>query len=231
MGGPPCSRLPRRRLGRGGRRAPHRLGGAQLEGGRQGHGPVQLRRRPGPLGPRRFHAGGQPAHLGLRVELRRVGRRDGGQGEPAHAEAGAPELGGGGHQRPVQLDRLPDAGLAQRGSDDPGRQGARVGRQRRSRQATRCSTCSTAAARRSASCRRPRRSSCSTTSASRRSSTARRRTTASGPTSTPRTSPSGGASARTSAPWSAPSPRSCSSTRGARRWAPRCSPASGRGRS
>ena len=117
-----------------GRRAADGLGRAQLEGGRQGHRPLQLRRRPGPLGPRRLHAGGQPAHLGLRVELRRPGRHHGGQGEPAHAQAGAPELGGGGHQRAVQLDRLPHARLAQRGPHDPGRQGARVGRQRRPRQ-------------------------------------------------------------------------------------------------
>ena len=48
------------------------LGGAQLEAGRQGRRPLQLRRRPGPLGPRRLHAGGQPAHLGLRVQLRRA---------------------------------------------------------------------------------------------------------------------------------------------------------------
>ena len=231
MGGPPCARLPRRRLGRGGRGAPHRLGGAQLEGGRQGHGPVQLRRRPGPLGPRRLHAGGQPAHLGLRVELRRAGRRDGGQGEPAHAQAGAPELGGGGHQRTVQLDRLPDAGLAQRGPDDPGRQGARVGRQRWPRQLRRAARAQRGrdadrrrvVAREGQAAQRPRRRG--------RHRPQGGRTTASGPTSTPRTSPSGGASARTSAPWWAPSPRSSSSTRGARRWAPPCSPASGRGRS
>ena len=102
--------------------------------GRQGHRPLQLRRRPGPLGARRLDAGGQPAHLGLRDELRRPGRHHARQGQPAHAEAGAPELGGGGHQRAVQLDRLPHAGLAQRGAHEPGRQGARVGRQRRPRQ-------------------------------------------------------------------------------------------------
>jgi crotonyl-CoA reductase len=43
---------------------------------------------------------------------------------------------------------------------------------------------------------------------------------------TPRTSRSGGASARTSGRWWAASPTSSSSTRGARLWAPRCSPAS-----
>ena len=99
LGGAPRARLPRGRLGRRRRRPADGLGGAQLEGGRQGHRPLQLRRRPGPLGPRRLHAGGQPAHLGLRVELRRPGRHHRGQGEPAHAQAGAPELGGGGRQR------------------------------------------------------------------------------------------------------------------------------------
>ena len=101
---------------------------------------------------------------------------------------GPPELGGGGGQRPVQLDRLPHAGVAQRGPHEAGRQGARLGGQRRPRRLRRASTCSTAAARPSAWCPRPRRWSCSTTSASRRSSTARRPATGSGPTSTPRTS-------------------------------------------
>ena len=76
----------------------------------------------------------EPAHLGLRDELRRAGRPHGGQGQPAHAQADPPQLGGGGRQRPVQLDRLPHAGLAQRGPHDPGRQGAGLGGQRRARQ-------------------------------------------------------------------------------------------------
>ena len=50
-GGPPCPRLPRGRLRRLGGGAAHGLGRAQLEAGRQGHRPLQLRRRPGPLGP------------------------------------------------------------------------------------------------------------------------------------------------------------------------------------
>ena len=50
------SRLPRRRLRRVGRRAAGRLGGAQLEAGRPGHRPLQPRRRPGPVGPRRLDA-------------------------------------------------------------------------------------------------------------------------------------------------------------------------------
>ena len=61
-----------------------------------GSRPLQLRRRPGPVGPRRLDARRQPAHLGLRDELRRPGRPHRGQGQPAHAQAGPPHLGGGG---------------------------------------------------------------------------------------------------------------------------------------
>ena len=57
--------------------------------GRQGRRALQLRRRPGPLRPRRLHAGGQPAHLGLRVELRGPGRPRRGEGQPAHAQGRA----------------------------------------------------------------------------------------------------------------------------------------------
>ena len=82
---------------------------------------------------------------------------------------------------------------------------------------------------RSAWCRRPTRSGCSTSSGSSTSSTGGPRATASGPTSTPRTRASGVASARRSASWPAPTPTSSSSTRAARRWARRCSSASGAG--
>ena len=114
--------------------------GAQLGARRQGRRALQLRRRPGPLGPRRLDAGGQPAHLGLRDQLRRAGRPGGREGQPAHAQSHPPELGGGGHQRPVQLDRLPDARVAQRRRDEAGRPGPRLGRQRRPRAATPSST-------------------------------------------------------------------------------------------
>ena len=57
-----------------GRRAAGRLGGAQLEAGRPGHRALQLRRRPGPVRARRLDAGDQPAHLGLRDQLRRPRR-------------------------------------------------------------------------------------------------------------------------------------------------------------
>ena len=83
-----------------------------LEAGGQGHRALQLRGRPEPERARRFDAGRQPAHLGLRDELRWPGRPGRGEGQPAHAQAQAPHLGGVGRQRPVQLDVLPDAGFA-----------------------------------------------------------------------------------------------------------------------
>ena len=92
-----------------GRDPAHRLGRAQLEAGRPGGRPLQPRRRPGPLRPRRLDAGRQPAHLGLRDQLRRPGRALGRQGQPADAEAGPPHLGGGGGQRAVRLHLLPHA--------------------------------------------------------------------------------------------------------------------------
>ena len=99
----------------------------ELEAGRQGHRPLQLRGRPEPERPRRLDAGRQPAHLGLRDQLRRPGRSGRGQGQPADAQAGPPELGGGGRQRPVQLHLLPHAGVEERGPHAAGRQGAGVG--------------------------------------------------------------------------------------------------------
>ncbi len=74
LGGAARARLPRRGLRRGRRGPAGRLGRAQLASGRQGHRPLQLRRRPGPHRPRRLDAGRQPAHLGVRVQLRRPGR-------------------------------------------------------------------------------------------------------------------------------------------------------------
>ena len=109
LGGPPRAAVPRGRLGRLRRRAADRLGRPQLEAGRPGHRALQLRRRPGPRRPRRLDARRQPAHLGLRDQLRRPGRPHGGQGQPADAEARAPHLGGGRGQRPVQLHELPHA--------------------------------------------------------------------------------------------------------------------------
>ena len=101
--------------------------------GRPGHGPLQLRRRPGSVGPRRLDARRQPAHLGVRDQLRRPRRPDHRQGQPADAQADPPDVGGGGGQRPVQLDELPDARRAQRGADEAGRRRAGVGRDGRHR--------------------------------------------------------------------------------------------------
>ncbi len=133
LGQAPRPALPRGRLRRRRRGAAGRLGRAQLEAGRPGHRPLQLRRRPGPVRPRRLDAGRQPAHLGLRVQLRRPGRPGGGQGQPADAQAGPPHLGGGGGQRAVQLDLLPHARLPQRGPHEAGRRGPDLGRHRRPR--------------------------------------------------------------------------------------------------
>ena len=115
------------------RRAARRLRGAQLEAGRPGHGALQLRRRPGPVAPRRRDARRQPAHLGLRVELRRPGRPRRREGQPADAEAGAPHLGGERRQRAVRLHQLPHARRPSRRPDEAGRLGVRVGRHRRHR--------------------------------------------------------------------------------------------------
>ena len=93
VGRPPRHRLPRRRVRRLGRRAAGGVGRAQLEAGRPGGRALQLRRRPGPVRPRRLDARRQPAHLGLRVQLRRPGRPVGGQGQPAHAQAHPPHAG------------------------------------------------------------------------------------------------------------------------------------------
>ena len=87
LGAASRARLPRRRLGRLRGGAARRLGGAQLEGRRRGHRPLQLRRRPGPERPRRLDAGRQPADLGLRDELRRTRRHLRGEGQPADAQA------------------------------------------------------------------------------------------------------------------------------------------------
>ncbi len=133
VGQAPRPRPPRRRLGRLGRGAAGRLGGAQLEAGRPGHRALQPPRRPGPVGARRLHARHQPAHLGVRVELRRPGRPGGREGQPAHAQARAPHLGGERGQRAVRVHQLPHARRPARRPDEAGRLGVRVGRHRRHR--------------------------------------------------------------------------------------------------
>ena len=95
----------------------------------------------------------QPADLGLRDELRRPRRAQHREGEPAHAEARAPHVGGGGGQRADQLHQLPHAREPERRADDAGPDRARSGVRVAASARTRASTCSTAAARRSAWCR------------------------------------------------------------------------------
>ena len=188
MGRAPRPAVPRRRLGRRRRRARRRLGGAQLEARRPRHDPLQLGRRPGPVGPRRLDARRQPAHLGLRDELRRARRPDRRQGQPADAEAHPPDVGGGRRQRAVQLDQLPDARRPPRGAHEAGRHRARVGRDRRHRRLRRAVRAQRwrHADRRRVVARQGRAA--RTSSAARPSSTARRRTTGSGRTRRRRTS-------------------------------------------
>ena len=172
---------------------------------------------------RRLDDGHQPAHLGLRDELRRPRRASAGEGEPADAEARAPHVGGGRGQRAEQLHELPHDREPERLADDAGPDGARSGARAAASARTRASTCSTVAARRSAWCRARRAPSCCTRWASSTSSTARPRASSSGRTSTRRTRRSGAGSARRSASSSAATSTSCSSTRVVRRWARRCS--------
>ena len=70
---------------------------------------------------------------GFETNFRRPRRAHPREGQPADAQADAPDLGGGGGQCPVQLDELPDAGRRARRPDEAGRRRARVGRHRRHR--------------------------------------------------------------------------------------------------
>ena len=133
VGRPARPAVPRGRQRRRRRGAARRLGGALVEAGRRGHRALQPRRRPGPERARRLDARDQPAHLGLRDQLRRPRRADAGEGEPAHAQARAPHVGGGGGQRAHQLHQLPHAGEPERRADDPGPDRADLGRERRHR--------------------------------------------------------------------------------------------------
>ena len=68
------------------------------------------------------------ADLGLRDQLRRPGRARPGQDQPADAQAGPPDLGGGRRPRAGQLHGVPAAGLAQRRRHEAGRRRADLGR-------------------------------------------------------------------------------------------------------
>ena len=141
--GPPGPRervgeAPRPAVPRGGQR---RLGcgaagghrRAQLEAGRPRHRALQPRRRPGPERARRLDDGRQPAHLGLRDQLRWPRRPRGGEGQPADAQAGAPHVGGSGGERAVQQHVLPHARRPQRCAHEAGRRRAHLGCHRRHR--------------------------------------------------------------------------------------------------
>ena len=106
-----------------------------------------------PERPRRLDAREQSAHLGIRDELRRSRRHRGRQGQSAHAQARAPDVGGSRGERVVQLDGVSHARLAQRRAGHPGRQGARSGALRADSEPSRSNTCSTPAACPSASSR------------------------------------------------------------------------------
>ncbi|CAK7279753.1 Crotonyl-CoA carboxylase/reductase, ethylmalonyl-CoA producing [Streptomyces misionensis JCM 4497] len=125
--------VPHHRLRPRGRRPAHRPRGQRLEARRRG-------RRPLPLGgagvlrrAQRHDARPRAAHLGLRDQLRRPRRDRARQVQPADAEAGSPQLGGGRRPRPGQLHRVPAAGVPQRRRHEAGRQRPHLGRERRTR--------------------------------------------------------------------------------------------------
>ena len=104
-----------------------------MEAWRQGHRPLQPRRRPGPVIARRLHDGVEPAHLGLRDELRRSRRCRRGEGEPVDAEACSSHVGRGSCQRTVQQHQLPHARVEKRCADEAGRRRPHLGCHRRHR--------------------------------------------------------------------------------------------------
>ena len=120
--------LPRGRLGSRRRRAADRPGRQRLDCRRRGRRPLPVGRARVAGRARRHHARSGAAHLGVRDELRRAGRAGAGQGQPADAEARAPELGGGRLPRPGQLDRLPPAGIPQRRRHEARRRRPHLGR-------------------------------------------------------------------------------------------------------
>ena len=120
--------LPRRRLRPGRRRAAHRARRARLEARRRGGRALPVGRAREPRRPQRHDDGPRAADLGLRDQLRRPGRARAGQGQPADAQAGAPDLGGGRRPRAGELHRVPPAGLPQRRRHEAGRHRADLGR-------------------------------------------------------------------------------------------------------
>ena len=173
---------------------------------------------------RRLDDGDQPAHLGLRDQLRRPRRDRGREGQPAHAQARAPHVGGSRVQRAVQLHELPHDREPERLADDAGSDRCSSGARAAASARTRASTCSTAAARRSAWCRRRSAPRCCTRWAVEHVIDRK----AEGYkfwNGRHDAGPGGVAAARQEDPRarSAATSTSCSSTPAARRWARRCS--------
>ena len=108
-------------------------GRAQVEARRPGRRALPLGRAGGPRRPQRHDARPRAADLGLRDQLRRPRRRRAGQGQPADAQARAPDLGGGRLPRPGQLHGVPPAGQQERRRHEAGRQRPDLGRLRRPR--------------------------------------------------------------------------------------------------
>ena len=218
LGCAPRAAVPRDRQRRRRRGGSGRVRRPGVEARRPRHRPLQPRRRSGPVGARRLDARVEPTDLGLRDQLRRPRRAVRGEGQPADAEARAPHLGGGGGQRADELDELPHARESQRRADDPGPDGADLGRQRRDRRvrvpvrAQRRRHAGSGRFQSGAGCAAPR-AGCR----------ARHRPKGRGlpildRRRRPRTRPNGDGWARRSASSRASTPRSCSSIRGARRW-------------
>ena len=129
----PRPAVPRGRLRPVRRRAQDRAGRHQVEARRPRRGALPLRRARGPRRPQRHDARHRAADLGLRDQLRRPRRRRDGQGQPADAQARAPDLGGGRLSRPRQLHGLPPARQQERRRHEAGRQRPHLGRLRRPR--------------------------------------------------------------------------------------------------
>ena len=123
--------VPRRRLRPRGRRAARGPRRHEVEAGHRGRRPLPLGRARGRRGPRRHDDGPAAADLGVRDELRRARRARDRQGQPADAQADAPDVGGGGIPRARQQHGLPPADLPERRAHEARRPGAHLGRVRR----------------------------------------------------------------------------------------------------
>ena len=207
------------------RRAPGRLGRAQLEAGRPGHRPLQPRRRPGPVAPTTTRcspptsASGASRPTSAAWPTSRWSRPTSSCPSPPTSrweEAACNALCNSTSYRMLVIARTR---AAMKQGDVVLIWGA-IGRPRRLRRAVRPQR-RRHAGRRGVVGRQGRPAARARLRGA--SSTARRPATSSGPTSTPRTRRSGAGSARTSAASSATTPTSCSSTPAARPWARRCS--------